>query len=289
MFRYEDKFRFLLDRYLDYELVYKYFYIDEGYISRVVDSLFEDIIKKIKIEDKSKCIVIGGQPGSGKSWLCHNYLDNNGNYAYVNLDNYRIYHPYFNDIKVIILDSWGLDNGNSEDNPSLDLSMFTHYFAVRVNDLLLKKLSDRGYNILLEWNLRYFEGPLMFLTDLHNKGYFNEVILMITDRRTSYEACILRYESIYLEDRLGRRISRQFHDLCIEGFINSIKKLRDIGFIRDKVIDSIWGVLRDGTIIWKNNDDLEIVNKYLNDVKFIKDNNSEYAKIIYLDENNRLF
>lgn len=289
MEKYIDKFNYLLHSGYDEDMLNWYFYVKEDIIKDVVDSIYSNVIKGIKKDDVAKCLIVGGQPGSGKSCYSYEYVKNHRNYVYVNLDNYRIYHPYFSEIRNMILDKWGDDNGSSEDNPSNDLTNITHYFAVMVNDILVDMLSKKGYNILLEWNLRYSKGPLEFIEKLNNMGYVIDIVVIITSRNISYDACKLRYDVLKDKDRLVRRVPKGFHDLCVDNLASSVSEIEKIGYVDKNIINNIKCILRNGNIIWRDGmgDICDVINYYLNnDVNGLY-NDISYIKKMYQLESNK--
>ena len=288
MDRYIDKYNSLIDKGYDEGELYKYFYVDEDVIMGIVDSIYNDYVSKVITVDNPRCLIVGGQPGSGKSYFCNKYVIDNNDYVYVSLDNYRVYHPYYEDIRKMVIDKWGDDNGDEKDNPSSDLTNITHYFAVRVNDILFDRLSNNNYNILLEWNLRYAEGPLETIERIKKLGYIIDIVVVVTSRYVSYEACKLRYNVMSGYNRLARRVSKYFHDMCVEGLISSIGKINEVGYIRNKTINSIVCMLRDGHIIWDSDMDSNVsllLGDYLNShIEGVND--ISYIERIYNEENN---
>lgn len=289
MERYVDKFYYLVESGYDKYILNKYFYVQEDVINNIVDKLYKNIIKDLVKEEVAKCLIVGGQPGSGKSCYCSDFLDHNDNYAYVSLDNYRVFHPNYREIREMIIAKWGNDNGNEEKNPSSDLTNITHYFAVRVNDILVERLSSGQYNILLEWNLRYAEGPIELMERFRNLGYINNIVVVLASRYITYEACKLRYEIMKDKDRLARRVSKSFHDLCVDSLANSVREIEKVGYQEKKVINSIYCILRDGTIIWKNGMDniYNTIDSYLNRDNYYMSNDTSYVRKMYEQENNK--
>ena len=288
MEKYLSKYNSLIDKGYDGDIIYNLFYVSDDVISVIVDKLYNKSISKAVVSKCSRCVIVGGQPGSGKSYYCNKYIKDNSNYVYVSLDNYRVFHPFYNDIRNLVLDKWGDDNGDDEDNPSSDLTSFTHYFAVRVNDMLVDRLMKCGYDILLEWNLRYAEGPLEMINQFKRYNYLVDIVVIVTSRYVSFEACRLRYDMMKNIDRLARRVSFSFHNICVDGLISSVPVICKEGLFDKKLINNIVCMLRDGTIIWDGNSNFNVssildshLNSKSNDI-----NDISYIEKIYNDENN---
>lgn len=289
MERYKGKFDYLISEGYDAEKINQYFYVNEIVINNIVDNIYDKIIKtKIK-EFEPKCLIVGGQPGSGKSCFCSDFIVDNPNYVYVNMDSFRVLHPNYDEIREMILDKWRGNDGDSENSPSNDFSTITHYFIVRVNELLVDRLSKNKYNILLEWNLRYPEGPLEFIEKLNTLGYITDIVVIIVSKYTSYEACMLRYEIMKNKDLLARRVPKSFHDLCVQGLIESMSVIEKVGDREKKIIHYICCILRDGTIIWESGmEDISLViSKYLNSKSDSVSNDFRYVEKMYYQENSR--
>lgn len=290
MERYIDKFNYLVDSGYDRDILYNYFYVDDKVIYNIVDKIFNKFVKNLVKEEVPHCLIVGGQPGSGKSCFCSNFVLENSNYFSINMDNYRVYHPYYYEIRRMVLDKWGDDDGSSEMSPSNDFANITHYFVVRVNELLVDKLIKERYNIILEWNLRNSKGTLDFVRKLNKDSYVVDIVVIITSRYTSYQACNLRYEIMKDKDRLVRRVPKSFHDLCVEALISSLGDIDKVGYRENRFINNISCVLRDGTIIWKSgmNNISSTISKYLNSEDEDVINDVNYVKKMYDMENNLL-
>ena len=98
-----------------------------------------DITRNKTRVDSPVAIVLGGQPGAGKSniyQIARRRFSNN--LVELDCDAFRIYHPYYEQIKLI----FGKEDG-AKTNP----------FIFRAVDTLVEELSDEKYNLIIESSL----------------------------------------------------------------------------------------------------------------------------------------
>ena len=85
-------------------------------------------------------IVLGGQPGAGKSniyQIARKRFSNN--LVELDCDAFRVYHPYYEQIKLM----FGKEDG-AKTNP----------FIFKAVDMLVEELSDLKYNLIIESSLK---------------------------------------------------------------------------------------------------------------------------------------
>ena len=117
--------------------------------------------------------------------------------------------------------------------------------------------------MVIEWGMRKPDAPLETIKKIHDKGYFVEVIFIAVHKNESLESCDFRDTN---NDVLVRRVSADFHDLCIKELPISAKTIYEEGF-GNNIINSFKIIDRDNNILWDNNssnDLYEIYYNYLN-------------------------
>ena len=85
-------------------------------------------------------IVLGGQPGAGKSniyQIARKRFSNN--LVELDCDAFRVYHPYYEQIKLM----FGKEDGTK-----------TNPFIFKAVDMLVEELSDLKYNLIIESSLK---------------------------------------------------------------------------------------------------------------------------------------
>ena len=219
--------RALISRGYEEELVKNLNSYKEVDINNTALNIFKKVSSSCSVTDKPKCIFVGGQPGSGKSTRINEIINNfNNNIIDINMDLYREYHPNYEWIKDAIYKHWQDREMNINDSPGNDLADFTHKFAGEVADKLVELssaiINNQAYNMVIEWGMRKPDAPLETIKNIHNKGYYVEVIFIAVHRNESLEACDFRDSS---KDVLVRRVSASFHDLCIQELPISAKTI----------------------------------------------------------------
>lgn len=217
---------------------------------------FESRYKQIKMDvidareagpvqdGKPLAIVLGGQPGAGKHNVYEFYqnLLKDGIVG-IDCDEFRSYHPYYKEIYEDCLLGGG--------NPSL----ITNPFVYAISDRLIQELSDEGYNIVIESTLRTPDVAKGLVVDkefgLKDKGYDINLSIVGTDKLTSLQGTISRYETQlerYNENKAKglpaippRSVPKDFHDSVVESIAESLDDVYKSG-----LMDEIKIFSRDG-------------------------------------------
>lgn len=125
--------------------------------------------------------MLGGQGGSGKSSI-HEYLSADiGNIVSIDGDLFRREHPNYEMIQKI----YGKDAAN-----------ITQSFANNITNAMIEKLSDEGYNLVIEGTCRRADVPLKTCGDLKEKGYRVELAIMCTDKEEAWQSTLDRAEKM---------------------------------------------------------------------------------------------
>ena len=102
-------------------------------------------------------IVTGGAPGSGKSSFIMEAKEQfNKNIIIVNGDEFRIYHPRFNEIA-------SLAKG--------DFPTYTGSFSGKMVEKVISEAIKQRYNIIVEGTFRTADTPIKTLKDMKAAGY----------------------------------------------------------------------------------------------------------------------
>lgn len=234
-------------------------------INNVSLNIFKEISHDCHPVKNPKCIFVGGQPGSGKSTRIEEITNHfSNNIIVINMDLYREYHPNYKWIIEAINKHWKHREITDDDSPGNDLADFTHQFAGEVSDKLIKLSSEvinnEAYNIAIEWGMREPYAPLDAIEEIHNKGYYNEVIFIAVHKDESLESC--NYRDLSKED-LVRRVSKSFHEKCIKELPISAKTIYFEGTIK-RIIDNFKVVDRNNNVLWDQNSNEDLYEVYYN-------------------------
>lgn len=244
-------------------------YTDEE-LEKTVDLAFNYITRGCIPEDNKKVIYVGGQPGSGKTVMSMKLKDKINNIVEIGIDNYRMFHPRYLDIEKCIRKHWDGRCENINDTPGNDIADFTHVFAGAICDKLIEKCSNMGYSMIIEWGMREPDGPLTTMREMKKKGYNNFVTFVCVNKETSFDACCLRADVMKDSIHIIRKVSKDFHNCCVNSLPNSALKIYEVGY-KDIIIDYMSLVNRDGMILWDDNSKSNLAAVY-NDCLNRKDN-----------------
>ena len=146
------------------------------------EKIWDDLMDEhqIKPEFPPKGFVLGGQPGAGKSNLIKMInAQLNGNVLVVNGDEFRRYHPNFDEIQA----QYGKESAKHT-------AEFSGKMTGRVIDQALKE----GYNIVVEGTFRTPETPIKTLNDMQQHGYQTAVYLQTAPSEVSCQCTLERYD-----------------------------------------------------------------------------------------------
>lgn len=199
-------------------------------LSCVSDEKFEKKYQEIKEKitdemtpvDKPIAVVLGGQPGAGKSTIYKIYGEQfGGNIVALDCDAFRQYHPNFKELHKV----YG-DNDGEKTNP----------FIFRVVDRLVDKLSEEGYNMIIESSLKSPHTAIENGEKLPKKGYSVELAVMATPKSESWNGTLERYNSVKASGGQPRAVPKEFHDMVVANIANSISEVYQSGLMSNILI-----------------------------------------------------
>jgi dephospho-CoA kinase len=280
----------LIKRGYSEELVKRLTDFDMMYAERISERLSDELSKGCTSTDKPNAIYIGGQPGSGKTTALREIKkdwENNNVICIIGLDNYRIYQPNYKLMEEEINKMWNGKLENNDESKGNDIADFTSNFAGIVSDLIIENLSNKKYNIAIEWGMRSPLVPLETMEKLKQKGYINKVKFIIVDKETSKEACKIRDDILNNSKIILRRIPNYFHDDAIKTLPSSAEQIYIEGMLNKKIIDDFTLVDRNNNILWDNTKNEKLIDTYtyyLNNKTNSYINDPEYSKLSFIEE-----
>ena len=189
-----------------------------------LDDKLRDIIGKIIIDtftagvkpvEKPTAIILGGQPGSGKSELITQAQSILGKNAVIcNADDYRDYHPQSDDIK----------KNHEEFYPDITVK-----YSQPWNNQLKNYCEEQRLNYTLETT--FSSGELMNKTirELKEKGYQVFIMVLSVNKRLSFLGTRLRFEGMKAQHGYGRLVDEKVHDQKYKQVITTLEVVQAAG------------------------------------------------------------
>lgn len=174
-----------------------------------------------KRPDKNKTLVmVGGQPGAGKSRLIGTANSELGNNAViVDFDELRRLHPSYLDV--------------SNNYPEITYKILQKDLDV-IKDMLVEYLTENEYNVIYEGALRNVNGFLKLAQIFKNRGYKINLKVMAVPELESYGSTLLRYAYNMITDRVPRWVEKSAHD---DAYVSMLKTIQ--AFEEQNLTDNI--------------------------------------------------
>ena len=192
-------------------------YVTDKYKS-FIDPKLETAYHKVKhdvISGKSGvkepiAIVLGGQPGAGKSnlytWAKERFV---GNIVELDCDAFRKYHPD-SEMLALVPETYG---------------SLTNPFVFDTVDRLIDELSEYKFNMIIESSMKTPNSAFQNHELLTPKGYSIEAQIMATSRAVSWQGVLNRYQEELEKGQLPRLVPKEFHDYVADHFPDSAEEI----------------------------------------------------------------
>ena len=188
------------------------------------------IIKGKRPVPEPVAIVLGGQPGSGKSNI-YKFANQrfNGNIVEIDCDKFRKYHP-------------------KSDEYSLEPYTYgekTNPLISEISDRLVKELSDDKYNMIIESPMKSTHKAFWVHELTTPKGYTVEAHIMATPKDTSWQGVNQRFLWQLENGEQARIVPPAVHDLTVEHIADAAQEISTSGKMANMYVFQ-----RDGSIIY---------------------------------------
>lgn len=179
------------------------------------------VSKGISSVQNPTAIVLGGQPGAGKSNLYKN-ADKRFDYniAHIDIDNFREHHP----------------NAAELNKEPETYGENTNDFAGAVVDRLIDELGEKRFNMIIESSMKSPNAAFQNYDLLNPRGYKLEAQIMATPKEISWQSVQDRYEKEKQEGKLARTVPKDFHDYVVENIANSLDMIYQSNKMNDIII-----------------------------------------------------
>lgn len=181
-----------------------------------------DALQHSQVQERPHAIVLGGQPGSGKSFLVHQAetdLRQRGGSIVIDADRMREENPRYQLL--------------SKEDP-LNAADRTHKEAGQWSQRLTVTAVEEKRNLVIDGTMRTPEAIQELSSRLKEHGYTVEARVMAVDAETSMTRARLRFEEQVEARGTGRFVNREQHDNAYDGIPKSVEALE-----RAKLADSI--------------------------------------------------
>ena len=219
------------------------------------DKQFNDVYQIIRtnltygmINGDDKCtIILGGQPGAGKSTF-YGMRDDLVDYIAINGDEYRRFHPNFSEI--------------IRTDPE-HYAERTQSFSNQVVETLIEDLGNQGYNLVIEGTLRNPDVPIRTCQELERKGYKTDLVVVACDAEIAWKATLSRAEAQKESGQIVRLVPIDIYNKTVHLIPDNLEVIKN-----QKCFNSITIINREGNILFDNtmlrNDPIETLKKELN-------------------------
>lgn len=210
----------------------------EEEFQEVLEEIYLTYIKNINFTKNKKAFLLGGQPGAGKSGLTTFLKQENENMIVINGDDFRKEHPHYEELEQ----KYGKESVE-----------YTKGFAGRMTGALISKLSNKGYNLIIEGTLRTIETPSKTQQELSKKGYQVEMAVILVRPEFSYLGTLMRYEEMIKKGLQPRATLKKDHQIVVDNIANNLSNLYE-----KKIFSNIRLFNRKGECLYSMNKTPEI-------------------------------
>ena len=186
---------------------------------RQFQNVYSDVIFDIKSNygasklEKPRGVILGGQPGAGKTTIHDILTEDNPDFVVINGDDYRELDPNFDKFNELYAEK------------SVD---YTQAFSNRMVEQLISDLSDEKYNLIIEGTLRTIEVPLRTCEMLKEKGYTVELAVMAVNKDESWQGTIERAEKMEAKGITPRKTDKEKHDAVVDALPENLGILHEM-------------------------------------------------------------
>jgi hypothetical protein len=205
---------------LTFEEVEKLYLLDDKQREIIGNIIIETFTADVSPVKAPVAIILGGQPGSGKSELITQAQAVIGKNAVIcNADDYRDYHPKSDDIKRDYEDYY----------PDITVK-----YSQPWNNKLKIYCEDNRLNFILETTFSSGQTMNNTIRDLKDRGYLVYIMVLSVNRRLSFLGTRLRFEGMKAQNGFGRLVDKAVHDLKYSQVVSTLEAVQQAA-LHDKL------------------------------------------------------
>src|SRR6185437_11999485 len=189
--------------------------------------------------DKPLLVILGGQPGSGKSSAIEMIEARfNDNIFALNGDDFKELYPNYEELLK-----------SNQEQTTHQVQPYSNY----VVNKLKAEYSNQKYNIIIEGTMRTSEVPLATINEFKAKGYQIEAYVVASNYYASRTGCLHRMELDILDNGYGRAVPVESHNAAYNNIPTTMQTLIQYGQLENLTVMS-----RNGEVLGelKNSDDV---------------------------------
>ncbi|OTN86702.1 zeta toxin family protein [Enterococcus faecium] len=194
-------------------------FTEKQFESRLADNINELTYGKKAVEAPT-AYLLAGQPGAGKTSLRAVIAEETqGNVIVIDNDTFKQQHPHFDELAALY---------------GKEVVAHVTPYSNQMTEALISRLSDQGYQLVIEGTGRTTDVPIKTAELLQAKGYQTKLYAMAVPKIESYLGTIERYETMYADDPLTARATpKQAHDLVVKNLSSNLEALHETGLFSD--------------------------------------------------------
>ena len=177
-------------------------------------------------------IMVGAQPGAGKSRSMNRVLTEYAGAIPVIGDDFRRHHPAYNNLM-------------SSPETALQMPQVTAQAAARWVEMSIDYLRELGAPVVLETTMRQPDVVASTMRSFRDAGYYCEARVLAVPREVSLLGVVERYAQQVLENGAGRWTPVDVHDAAYNSLPQSLDKIAASG-----VVDRIVVTNRGGEVLY---------------------------------------
>lgn len=180
-------------------------------------------------------IILGGQPGSGKTGLLNDAtreMEARGPTVVINGDDMRAFHP---------------EHSQMQRTDPLNAARYTDYDSGRWVEKLIAAAKKQQVNLVIESTMRRPEVFAKTASSLRDAGYRVEARALAVPERLSWQSVHQRFEAMLEKGDASRFTARDAHDAGATGMLETLRQLE-----RENQADRVVVSTRAGEVLYDN-------------------------------------
>lgn len=181
-----------------------------------------------------KLILLGGQPGAGKSNLTRMYKKLlQGNVVVTDIDEYRKFHPNYKKLTKEYKHSW---------------ASATQEFASELGIEINKELCKKKYNVIIDGTLKNLSKTNRLIEQYKANGFTVEVAVVGVKPEISKTGIISRFTRNVIDNEPARSVPFLLHDEVIDALPDNLTALQN-----DKDVQGVYVYDREAKCLFDSN------------------------------------